>query len=49
MFQPPPVFPPLITTSFAGPLSVMGAVTIAASIAMAVAYFSAQNNRGAIQ
>ena len=39
------MFSPTITTSFAGPLSVLGAVTIAASIAMAVAFFSAQNNR----
>ena len=39
------MFSPTITTSFAGPLSVMGAVAIAAAIAMAVAFFSAQNNR----
>ena len=39
------MFSPTITTSFAGPLSFMGAFTIAAAIIMAVAFFSAQNNR----
>ena len=39
------MFPPLITQSFAGPLSVLGAIAIVASIAMAAAFFNAQNNR----
>ena len=43
--KPPPVFPPLVTQSFAGPLSLMGAVAIVASILMAAAFFNAQNNR----
>ena len=43
--KPPPVFPPLVTQSFAGPLSLMGAVAIVASILMAAAFFTAQNNR----
>ena len=43
--KPPPVFPPLVTQSFAGPLSLMGAVAIVASILMAAAFFNAQNKR----
>ena len=40
MFMPAPT----ITTSFSGPLSVMGALLMLVSIAMAAAYFTATNN-----
>ena len=40
MFTPAPT----ITTSFSGPLSVMGALLVLVSIAMAGAYFTATNN-----
>ena len=35
---------PTITTSFSGPLSLMGALLMLVSIAMAGAYFTATNN-----
>ena len=44
--QLPPMFipAPTITTSFSGPLSLMGALLMLVSITMAAAYFTSTNN-----